>query len=530
MNKDQDYLGIKNNPKLVNNEKVFYSCLITKYNDLGIRQERSLVLTDMAIYNLKKSAIQRRIPYDKLESISKSKLSSEFILHIKSEYDYRFLSFNRRNEIIEKILYIMCEIKKLCTVFKVYEVDMINLGSVMTTHSQFKNKKVIRPSEDCAIIMNLEKFMDYERKEEERVTELRKRTTILFAKEKKESIPDICLDDFELLKLLGKGAFGKVILSQKKSNQKLYAIKILKKKDVIENDQLEHTKAEKAILQHMNHPFLVGLEYAFQTEAKLYFVLEFMQGGELFQHLRKAKRFSEKQAKFYACCIILALGHMHNKNCLYRDLKLENILLDTNGYAKLTDFGLAKFLTSEQKALTFCGTPEYLSPEVILGRGHNRPTDWWSLGILIYEMIFGIPPFYTANHNEMYKRIIRENFTFKSGVQISEDGKDIITKLLIKDPAKRLGSQADSLEILSHAWFADFDVSKLLEKKLKAPFIPEIEDGKWENNFDDEFINQKIRETELNPQKIDMTKLKSFAKEFDGMNFNKEKDSRSSFN
>jgi serum/glucocorticoid-regulated kinase 2 len=525
MNKDQDFLNIRASPKLVNNEKVFYSCMITKYNDLGVRQERSLVLTDMAIYNLKKTAIQRRIPYDKLESITKSKLSSEFVLHIKGEYDYRFLSFNRRNEIIEKILYIMCEIKKLCTAFKIYEVDLINLNSVMTTHAFFKNNKVGRPSESTMTIVNLEKYIESESKENERKTEMRKRTTVLYNKVKEEA-PDICLDDFEILKLLGKGAFGKVLLCQKKDNQKLYAIKVLKKKEIIENDQLEHTKAEKAILQHINHPFLVGLEYAFQTESKLYFVLEFMQGGELFQHLRKFKRFSENQAKFYAACIILALGHLHNKNYIYRDLKLENLLLDEKGYAKLTDFGLAKFLNSEQKALTFCGTPEYLSPEVILGKGHNRPADWWSLGVLIYEMIYGLPPFYTQNHNEMYKRIIREPFVFKVGIPISENAQDLITKLLVKDQTKRIGSQADSLEILSHPWFADLDISRLLERKLKAPFVPEVADGKWEKNFDDDFINEKIRESDINPVKVNFESLKDFQKDFDDMNFNVDKDQR----
>lgn len=133
-----------------------------------------------------------------------------------------------------------------------------------------------------------------------------------------------------------------------------------------------------------------------------------MRGGELFQHLRTYRKFSEQFAKFYAACVILGLGHLHAKNYIYRDLKLENILLDDLGYAKLTDFGLAKFLKSDEKAVTFCGTPEYLAPEVLLGKGHNRPADWWCLGILIYEMINGIPPFYSSNVQTMYKRIVKE--------------------------------------------------------------------------------------------------------------------------
>ena len=151
-----------------------------------------------------------------------------------------------------------------------------------------------------------------------------------------------------------------------------------------------------------------------------------MKGGELFQHLRKCKQFSEKQTKFIAACIVLALGHLHNQNYIYRDLKPENVLLDENGFAKLTDFGLAKFLKKNDQAMTFCGTPEYLSPEVILDKGCNRPADWWALGILIYEMIFGIPPFYSSNVDKMYRRTILKKLKFKKYVDCSDECKDFL--------------------------------------------------------------------------------------------------------
>jgi serum/glucocorticoid-regulated kinase 2 len=480
-----------------------------------------LVLTDMAIYNIKKDSIQRRIPFDKLESISISKASSEFVFHLKDDYDYRFMSMNRRTEIIRQILYILIDLKGICKEFKIYEVDNINLNKIMTTHSRMKKKKFTRPSENCAKVTNLQKFNDEDNKESLRKTENRKGTSLLYNKTK-ESAKDICIDDFEILKLLGKGAFGTVVLSQKKSNEKLFAIKILNKKEIIENNQIAHAKAEKAILGHVNHPFIVGLEYAFQTDSKLYFVLEFMQGGDLYQCLSKAKQFSEKQAKFYTACIALALGHLHKKNYIHRDLKLENILLDEMGYAKLTDFGMAKFINNEQKALTFCGTPHYLSPEVILGRGHNRPTDWWSLGVLIYEMIYGAPPFINTNRGELYKKIVRENFSFRPGVNISEGCKDFIFRLLIKDQTKRLGSQGDMAEIFDHPWLVDIEIHKLLERKAKAPFVPDVSDNKWESNFDDKLIKQKIRESEISPVKVDLNQLKEFQKEFEGLNFSKE--------
>ena len=513
--KNLDFLGISKNPSLVNNEKIFLSTAITKYNDYGLRQGRSLVVTDKAVYNLKKNKVQRRIPLEKLEAMSLSTQSSEFVLHVKGEYDYRLLSFERRKDIVETILNVICRVRQIALSYPLYYVPKINLYSVMTTHSAFKKRKVIRPHKDYMKIMNLEKFQDADKTDTARRTELRERTTLLFNKSKKDK-KDLCLDDFELLKVLGKGAFGKVMLAQKKDNERVYAIKVLKKNDVIEMDQLEHTKAEKLILQHINHPFLVNLEFAFQTPEKLYFVMEFMAGGELFTHLRNQKKFSEEQARFYAACITLGLGHLHNKNYIYRDLKLENLLLDEEGFAKLTDFGLAKFITAEEKALTFCGTPEYLAPEVIRGKGHNRPADWWSLGILIYEMIYGIPPFYSNVTQNIYRKACRDKPVFKNTVKVSEECKDLILKLLAKKPEQRLGTEADVLEIMDHPWFAGLDWSLLREKKLKPPFVPDVKGDDWVKNFDEEFTSEIVRDTNI---RVDLESLKKFQDEFKEMDF-----------
>lgn len=252
--------------------------------------------------------------------------------------------------------------------------------------------------------------------------------------------------------------------------------------------------------------------------------MEFMKGGEMFQHLRKLKRFSEPQAKFYAACVTLGLGHLHTKNYIYRDLKMENVLLDEKGYAKLTDFGLAKFIQKEEKALTFCGTPEYLAPEVILGKGHNRPADWWSLGILIYEMLHGLPPFYSSNLNMMYKRAIKDIVHWKPNIEVSNKAKDLIVKLLHKNPSKRIGSEADSLEILCHPWFEDLDWTQLLEKKITSPYIPETAGTEWVKNFDAEFTKQEIRDTHLPKNVKVLEELQKYQKEFDKLNFNIDDD------
>lgn len=520
MTTKKDYLDVKSNPGLVNNEDVFFSSTVIKFNDNGARQERALVITNKALYNIKHKTIKRRIILENIEAITRSTNSSEFVIHIKNENDYRYSSFNRRNEVVETLLFLIIKERKLASTFKIYDVDYINLNVIMTSHKMMKTGQIKRPDETKAKIYDVDVYALNEAQETQRRTNTRKSTSMLFA-HKKDKNSFVCIDDFDLLKMLGKGAFGEVVLAQHKESGRLYAIKVLKKKDIVENDQLEHTKTEQKILAHVNHPFLVSLDYAFQTESRLYFVMEFMRGGELFTHLRRLKRLTESQAKFYAACIAVGLGHLHNSNFIYRDLKLENLLLDDNGYAKLTDFGLAKFLAEDKKALTFCGTPEYLSPEVILGKGHNRATDWWSLGILIYEMIFGIPPFYSQKQDDMFKKIVRENFVFKQGIQVTDECKDVITRLLDKSMTSRLGTQNDSLEILAHPWFKEIDLGQLLSKTIKAPFVPEVSGDNWEKNFDEEFTSERIRLSQLNPERVNVDALGHLQKEFADMNFSK---------
>lgn len=197
--------------------------------------------------------------------------------------------------------------------------------------------------------------------------------------------------------MIGRGSFGKVFLVQKISDDKVYAMKSLRKDVMLDYEQIESTLLEKKILLEANHPFLVGMQYVFQTETKIFFVMKFVRGGELFLHLRKARNFEEKKAKFYSIIVAIALGHLHKKKIIYRDLKPENILLEEDGYISLTDFGLAKVLEQNEQAYSFCGTPEYLAPEILKESGHSFPVDWWALGILTYEMIVGFPPFYTGS-------------------------------------------------------------------------------------------------------------------------------------
>ena len=251
-------------------------------------------------------------------------------------------------------------------------------------------------------------------------------------------------------------------------------MKCIRKDIVIDNEQFENIKLEKDILYTIDHPFIVNMEFVFQNDFRIYFIMRFVKGGELFRHLVKVKRFREDQARFFIAQIAIALGHLHSKNILYRDLKPENILFGEDGYLVLADFDLAKIASKEELANSFCGTAEYLSPEMIIGSGHDHTVDWWALGILLYEILVGVPPFFHRNKHRMYFLIKESQVNFpdpvKHGIEVSPQAKDLIKKLLGKNRKKRLGQTRDLAEILEHPFFKGLDMDALLKKKLQPPY------------------------------------------------------------
>lgn len=312
--------------------------------------------------------------------------------------------------------------------------------------------------------------------------------------------------DFEKIKLLGKGSFGKVLLVKKKSNDKLYAMKVLQKSIIVINNQEDHTKTERQILEKVKHPFIVSLHYAFQTQAKLYLVTEFMQGGELFYHLRKERRFDEEKAKFYICEIILALEFLHNQKCIYRDLKPENILLGADGHIKITDFGLSKLNIgggNSDRAFTICGTPEYLAPEIILDKkGYGHTVDWWSLGVLFYDMLEGYSPFKNWNAQK------QDNTGYDISIYLkkvhlpayhSAESIDLVDRLITIDPKKRLGYKG-SHEIKSHPFFKNINWDDVYNKRIKPPFVPLISNELDLGNFHSMFTEENIHEGTTSPR------------------------------
>jgi serum/glucocorticoid-regulated kinase 3 len=301
------------------------------------------------------------------------------------------------------------------------------------------------------------------------------------------------IDDFVLLKVVGKGSFGRVLLARLKTSDRLYAIKVLSKKAIKQRNEVQHIMAERnVLLRSVRHPFLVGLHFSFQTPEKLYFVLDYINGGELFFHLQREKRFPETRARFYAAEITSAIGYLHSLDIVYRDLKPENILLDSTGHVVLTDFGLCKEgVELGSTTHTFCGTPEYLAPEVLKKQGYGRPVDWWCLGAVVYEMLVGLPPFYSRDCNEMYYKILHERLRFPT--HVSECARQLLTGLLDRDPALRLGSgPQDAEDIKRHVFFKDLDWAKLERREYEAPFNPGVASELDLRNFDPEFVREPI--------------------------------------
>lgn len=301
-------------------------------------------------------------------------------------------------------------------------------------------------------------------------------------------------NDFELRRVLGKGGYGKVFQVRKctgKDAGDFFAMKVLHKAAIIRNQKdTAHTKAERNILEAVKHPFIVGLSYAFQTDGKLYLILEYLSGGELFMHLEREGIFLEDTACFYLAEIILALQHLHRLGIIYRDLKPENILLDAQGHVKLTDFGLCKEHIQEGIVThTFCGTIEYMAPEILTRSGHGKAVDWWSLGALMYDMLTGAPPFTADNRKKTIEKILKGRVLLPP--YLTPDARDLIRKLLKRQVTQRLGSSSeDGDAIKRHNFFKHITWSDVLCRKLEPPFKPILSSEDDVSQFDTKFTRQ----------------------------------------
>ncbi|KAL0341181.1 UNVERIFIED_CONTAM: Serine/threonine-protein kinase AtPK2/AtPK19 [Sesamum radiatum] len=345
----------------------------------------------------------------------------------------------------------------------------------------------------------------------------------------------IGLEDFEFLKLVGQGAFGKVYQVRKTGSSEIFAMKVMRKDKIMEKNHAEYMKAERDILTQIDHPFIVQLRYSFQTKYRLYLVLDFVNGGHLFFQLYHQGLFRyyddlitkvslmlylgtshvafilrEDLGRIYAAEIVSAVAHLHAHGIMHRDLKPENILLDAEGHAMLTDFGLAKQFDEETRSNSMCGTLEYMAPEIILGKGHDKAADWWSVGILLYEMLTGKPPFVGGNRQKIQQKILKDKL--KLPAFLSSDAHSLLKGLLQKDASKRLGSgPRGSDEIKGHKWFKSINWKKLEAREIQPSFLPQVAGKQCVANFDERWTKMPVLVSPASSPKFAENPFKGFS-------------------
>uniref|UniRef100_A0A3B5MAY3 protein kinase C n=1 Tax=Xiphophorus couchianus TaxID=32473 RepID=A0A3B5MAY3_9TELE len=327
----------------------------------------------------------------------------------------------------------------------------------------------------------------------------------------------LCLQDFKLIAVLGRGHFGKVLLSEYKKTGSQYAIKALKKGDIVARDEVESLMCEKRIFETVNishHPFLVNLFACFQTPEHVCFVMEYTAGGDLMMHIH-ADVFSEPRAAFYSACVVLGLQFLHDHKIVYRDLKLDNLLLDIEGFVKIADFGLCKEgMGYGDRTSTFCGTPEFLAPEVLTDTSYTRAVDWWGLGVLVYEMLVGESPFPGDDEEEVFDSIVNDEVRYPRFLSTEAIG--IMRRLLRRNPERRLGSgEKDAEDVKKQPFFRGMDWDALLQRKVPPPFVPTIVGKEDVSNFDTEFTAEAPALTPPRERRTISRKEQDYFKDFD---------------
>lgn len=409
-------------------ETLLWSGDVLKINFKGKRQARDFIITDNKVYNVGKKGnfimnffskpIKRCFKIEDIKAVTYSAISNNFIMHVPAEYDY-YLCTPDKDEFLRYLLFV--QKKKGLEPLKFYMVEDIDLFK----YSRYEGQKGERFANVTPQRFDFPAFENLVKQKKKELEENINNTEVIISGDGSA----INENSFEILKTLGKGYFGRVFLVEKKDSKELYALKVISKLDIIKRNFFENLKSEKRIMQQIKNPFVVNLEYCFASPSYVFFAMKFKQGGELYHHLRKSTRFPESTAKFYACQILQGLAYLHSLNIMYRDMKPENVLLDEFGNACLADFGISKILDPKDTTKSFVGTPEYVAPEIVLQKGHNKAVDIWCFGVLLYEMVFGIPPFYNKNQNVMLNWVVKLEPTFPKMIKISEDLTSLISQV-----------------------------------------------------------------------------------------------------
>ena len=511
-----DFLKFKNNPeikKIIDKEQLLFSDKIYKKNSYGLTQERYIVITNNAIYNLKGKQLKRKIEISKLKGITNSSKTNEFVLHGNEEYDYLYYSYNK-NIIIYIIEKIYEHLMGKNLLFANLEVD--NLKNKVTSKKE-KEKNPNFSRMDDSQLTDITEYLkknylteddlfnefDYDNNNEPNVydsyqpRETSKNIEItdnFFISDEYYDLPKCNFEDFEFLKIIGKGKFSITYLGKRKNQNYFCAIKATDKISLIENEAIDNLITEKRILTSINilssNNMITKKLFCFQTIDKIFFVYPFYKSGDLYTYVEKnGGKLNENQIKFIICEIVIIFLKLHENNIIYRNLKKENILIDDKGHIKLVDFSKSKILLFEDDVATsFIETPEHMALEIILGKGQKFSVDWYMLGVLIYELYYGYSPFNDIYIDRIFNKIINSCINFNDD-SINNNIKELILDLMEFEPEKRLGDYG----IKSHHFFEGIKWEEFEFCLKESPIIPNVSDKPDDlQNFDQEFLNEEI--------------------------------------
>ena len=478
--KDKDILSI------IKDETLYYSNKIQKINHYNMSQERFLVLTNEALYNIQKKKLKRKMKYSEIRGITFTKLSPEFVVHgIDGEYDYLFQSPEKN--------ILICLIAKFYedqtkTNLKLCEVPDKSLKMYVTQKKEKKKDGNCTKMDDNYLI-NTKSFIKENIRTDKKLRQITKdnlsdsdeentkkeKITIIF--NKIEGIKNIRVEDFQIIKILGRGAFGKVYLVQYKpfTSYTYYAMKSIKKEYLNDVNEINKNLIVNQTIQSLNYQFLIGAKLCFTSEDRIYFIMNLINGEDLLSCIRlNSTTFFENQIKFYAAIIGLTLDYLHNNGNILKDLRLDNIIIDKDGYLKITDFKICQLFNMKNEMALMKETSEYLAPEVISLNECHKESDWWSYGVILYQLLFGIPPFYSEDDNKIRQQIVKNDLRFPKNTNISKEAKDLLKLLLNKNYKERLGSANGFDDIKKQKFFENINIDDIIQKKVNPDYKPNI--------------------------------------------------------